>query len=231
MSNERFQAPSIRAIVTGIGVLVIGTILIVCNLTYIVKTAGWVLLLIPQQLGVIERTSPNEIQTIDLSTPGQEISFARSGSYFVYYEFPFVTNDLVDGRDVPPHLVLACRGTEAPVPFEVVERGLRPYDTPFARGRPVFRFSLSAPDACQLTHSIRWTSIAIVPDHVTGKEAAITGSYVVELAVLCAVFGAPLYLRGQRRRHQRQENRQQAAARAEAMRRVFRSDKSEPRKN
>jgi hypothetical protein len=224
MAGERYQPSSIRSIVTGIGIVVIAIVLIFCNLPNIVKTVGWALLLVPQQVGVIEGTSPDEIQTIDLSTPVQEIAFARSGAFLVYYEFPFSTNDSM--YDAPPDLVITCRGTDEQVPLELVDRGLRPYDTPFAKGRPVYAFKITTPDTCQLTHSIRSANISIVPDHVTGKEAVITAAYAVQLGVLGAGFGTPLCMRVRRRRRQQREQRRETVARADAMRQVLLSDEN-----
>ncbi len=227
MAGERFQRSSIRSMVVGIGIVVIATVLFFCNLSSIVKTMGWALLLVPHQLGLIEGSSPDEIQTVDLSTPVQEIAFARSGPFLVYYDFPFSSSD--SAHDAPPHLVITCRGTDERVPLEPVDRGLRLYDTPFAKGRPIYAFRITTPGACQLTHSIRSASISIVPDYGTGKETVIAAAYAVQLAALGAVFGTPLYVRGRRRRRQQREQRRETAARADAMRRVLLSGENTPK--
>jgi hypothetical protein len=81
-----------------------------------------------------------------------------------------------------------------------VERGMRPYDTPLAEGRPIFAFEVDAPDIFEFWYPSRSASISIVPDYTTGKEPIIVLAYILQIAILVVPFGIVYYRRYQRQR-------------------------------
>jgi hypothetical protein len=80
-----------------------------------------------------------------------------------------------------------------------VTRGLMPYDSPFADGRPVLRFSLDEPGVYRLNFPTPpAASVFFVPDTTTGKEWLIWLVYLGEVGLILGVPGW-FYIRGWRR--------------------------------
>ncbi|MFL5802100.1 MAG: hypothetical protein ACJ8CR_10220 [Roseiflexaceae bacterium] len=155
------------------------------------KFAGAPFLYLPDKLGILRQVRSTEIYAIDLASVPTTIDIAQPGRYLVFTgDFKLLQlNVLSDARN-KPWLSLRALETSRPVTLTSVARGLRPYDTPLTKGRPIFAFEIETPGAYEFSYPVRSASIALVPDYTTGNEVTITLVYAVQIAVILFVLGA-----------------------------------------
>lgn len=201
MTVQGYQAPRFRDIlVAPISFLAVLGLLFM--MSSVVKRVGDVLLYVPAKLGAVQRVAPEEVQAIDLRTASPAVlQFSQPGKYAVYTGDPTLLEaNTLHGQDAAIWLAMKSQATGEPVSIHSVGRGLRPYDTPLADGRPIFEFEIDAPGAYEAAYSYREAFIDVVPDYVSGKESAIWFAYAVEAGVLAVLLGIFNYFRFQRRR-------------------------------
>ena len=201
MSDQRYQPPSFRNIIIAnvIFLVLLGSL---CTFPSTVKRVGDVFLYIPSQLGLVQRVMPGEIRTIDLRTASPALlEITTPGQYAVFADsYELLMINTLSGENAWSWLDVKSRTTDEPVKVFPVERGIRPYDTPFAEGRPIFVFEINAPGSYEIAYLTRYAFISIVPDYTTGKEQVIVLAYVLQIAILLAPWGIAYYRRYQRQR-------------------------------
>lgn len=176
--------PTFRSILAGIAAAIL-LLLAVINLPLLVKSLGVVLGFLPSKIGLIQVVKPDEVMTIDISTSPSLINVATPGDYLLYtsnYDL-LVINDAVVEAESEPWLKIASESKED-IPVHLISRGMTWYDTIYAKGRPVARFSIESPGAYLITHPTRYDTASIVPNYEAGRENWITFIYLAELAVL-----------------------------------------------
>lgn len=199
MANHGYKPPGFLAIVGGVILFVI-MIGLVCSISTTVKVLGYGLLYLPSRLGLLDVPRPEDIQRLDLiSTPVD--AYFEPGTYEVFtsnYELLSISMQLEDTTSTTWfHVASATTGDPNKVDF--VLRGLMPYDTPFAEGRPVLRFTINDPGLYRLSFPTPpATSLYFVPDTTTGKEWLIWLTYLAEVGLILGVPGW-FYIRGWRR--------------------------------
>jgi len=201
MSSQSFRTPKIRDIALGIIAFLI-LLGLIRTISVWVKAVGMPFLYIPSRLGLVQMVSPGDVQIYPLTTNPKQFDFARAGRYAVFtndLDLLMIT-DLMIASDSPPWLTVTSQASGVAMPVAFVKRGLLPYDTPYAQGRPILTIEISRPGTYLLTHPGKGTLISFVPDYTTGKEGVIVAAYVIQLAVILGVLGAILYPRYQRRR-------------------------------
>lgn len=210
MAGGSPRAPRIRDILLGVIALVALTVALI-NLAVLVKAVGNALLIIPSALGVVRQVTRDEVFTYNLATSPTEVGFGRPGRYAIYaYDYDLLTtSDGLEEAGAPPWITLVSRTTGEAVPIAFTGRGLRPYDTILAKGRPVLTFVITRPGAYLMYHPARQADLSIVRDYVTGRERAIAAAYLVQIGVL---VGPPAVLLTRRYLARRQVRR--AAQRA-----------------
>jgi hypothetical protein len=190
MQNQSYKAPGFIAIIAGVILFVI-LVGLVCSLSTTVKVLGYGLLYLPSRLGWVEVPGPKSIHRLDLVTTPQDVYFDQAGSYLAFtsnYDLLSISMELEKSPTVSWFRV-ADASTGYPAQVEFVTRGLMPYDTPFAQGRPVVRFTIDKPGQYELQFPTPpGASLDIVPDTTTGKEWLIWLIYLGEVGV---VFGIP----------------------------------------
>ncbi len=217
MAGGTPRAPRIRDILLGLIALVALTVVLV-NLAVLIKLVGNALLVIPSALGVVRQVTRDEVFTYDLVTSPTEVGFGQPGCYAVYaYDYDLLTtSDALEEAGAPPWITLVSRTTGEAVPIMFVGRGLRPYDTVLAKGRPVLTFVITRPGAYLMYHPARRADLAIVRDYITGQERTIVAAYLVQIGV---VVGPPAILLTRRylaRRHVRREAQRARREQADA---------------
>jgi len=226
VSIQGYRPPKLSSIIVGPITFVLVLVLLFM-LSSVVKRVGDVFLYIPSKLGVVQRVEPEEVKRIDLTVPSPvSVELSRAGKYAVYTgDTALLEANAVYGKDSAAWLGIKSQSTGERIKTAGVERGLRPYDTPFAEGRPIFAFDVSQPDQYEVTYYYRQAFIFIVPDYVTGHEPAIWLSYAAELAVLLVIAAIISYPRRQRTRQKlesmgalRSQNRARVEASREAQR-------------
>ena len=192
MTSSSYRDPAIRNVV--LGILMFAVFLVtVCSLPQVVKTLGAGLLYLPSQLGLVEMVHRDEVQAIDMRSSPPQVDLPQARRYAVYtddYDL-LVISDEIMLAGAEPWLVVTSPGSHAKLRLTGIERGLMPYDSPYAAGRPVFTFEVTEPGVHDLTYPRRWATLYILPDTTSGKERLILLAYAVEVAILIAAVALP----------------------------------------
>jgi hypothetical protein len=205
--HSYYRPSSFRSLLVAILVLT-ATLLALWQLSDIVKLLGAPLLYLPAQLGLVEQVSHAEVHVIDpFEASPRLLIVSQPGRYAVYtgdVQLLERTNALVDHQEAPWLAVKSAEGhTSIAVAF--VERGLRPYDTPLAEGRPIFTFVVDTPGRYTLDLPERDGIITVVPDYTTGKEPIIWLVMLLQLGVMGTIVGVVVYIRTEPMRLRRQQ--------------------------
>jgi hypothetical protein len=211
MTEHRYYRPaSIHSLFIAILVLTV-MVLTLAQLPEVVKQLGEPLLFVPTQLGLVRQVSRADLHVIEpFETSPRLLILSQPGRYAVYTGDLHLLeriNALVDHQG-SPLLGVKSDKSNASIAVAFVERGLRPYDTPLAEGRPVFTFVIDTPGRYTLQLPEREGSITVVPDYTTGNESIILLAMVAQLGIAGAVAGGFVYVRTEPMRLRR---RQQAA--------------------
>jgi hypothetical protein len=223
MTTEDYRPPRILAIGIGIALFVI-LLGAVCSLSQGIKWAGSVLLIIPERLGLVRTVKPAEVFRFDMTQTPARVRFPTAGDYQVYtsdYDL-LVISDTLAQADEPPWLTVTSAGDGSAVSLSHISRGLLPYDTPHAPGRPVIEVGIPEPGEYLLDYPTRPAEISLVPDYVTGKEAVIYAAFAVQILIAATPFAILLYRREQRLLRRLRDARGQSTRRFEKIRRVAR---------
>jgi hypothetical protein len=191
MSNKGYHRPGVFAIIFGILAAFILLIMIL-SLADVVKWIGAAFLFIPDQLGMVDTVKRSEVYEIDLSAEERILPVETPGKYAVFtsdYDLLTIAQALGDTNSSSTWLKLIDPATGDVQALQSISRGLRPYDTPLAEGRPIFIFEVEKPVTFDITASRRPASIFVVPDYTTGKEPLIIFAYILELAIIVIVLG------------------------------------------
>jgi hypothetical protein len=179
------RTPRIRDIVFAIVALVV-LLFAFINLGAVVKLVGAGLMVIPSTLGIVQRVTAQEVFAYDLSKSPTDVGIGRPGRYAVYaYDYDLLTmSDQVEQSGGAPWITLKSQVTGEAVPVTFVSRGMRAYDTPLAKGRPVLSFVIDRPGVYVMLHPAKPVTISIVRDYVTGKERTLTLAFLAQIAVV-----------------------------------------------
>jgi hypothetical protein len=216
MTVQGYKQPTFLGIMAGILLFVL-LVALACSLSTTVKTLGYALLYVPSRLGWVQSVRPDDIRRLDLVHTPVVANFPESGTFLVYtsnLELLTISLQLEESNN-RAWLKVTQVGTGQPADVQLVKRGLLPFDTPFAEGRPVMRLVIPQAGLYQLNFPTPPAArIYFVPDTITGKEWLIWLVYALEIAI---VVGAPawFYLRRWRREAEdlaawRRTKRQQA---------------------
>ena len=185
MAGPTARTPRLRDIllaVIALGVLIVAFI----NLGAVVKLAGAGFMVIPSALGFVHRVSPQEVFTYDMSRSPTLVGISQPGRYALYaYDSDLLTtSDQLEQSNAAPWITLKSQITGEAVPVAFVGRGMRPYDTYLAKGRPVLSFVIAKPGMYVMTHPAQPVPISIVRDYVTGNERTLTLAILAQIAVV-----------------------------------------------
>lgn len=217
MAERGLHMPRLRDIVAGIVVAAVALTAFV-NLGDVVKLAGAPFLLLPSALGITRMVTRAEISQVSLASTPSLVAFPRAGRYAVYtsdYDL-LTTSDTLEQSGAPAWLTIRSRETGTQVPATLVHRGLRPYDTFLARGRPVITFTIPRPGIYELIHPAKPSLIFVLPDYTTGREKAIVLACWAQVAAIAVPlslwFGLPRLSRRQTELLQKRKKRDEAEA-------------------
>jgi hypothetical protein len=177
----------------------------------IVKKAGNVFLVLPDALGIIQHATPAEITATRLAWGYPVTVSLRSGSYLIFTgDIRMLAMSIVlqSNADIQPINWMTIRKADndgEEVPLSPVMRGLRPYDSAIADGRPIVRFNIAEKGSYEFFNEMRGANIRvhIVPDYVTGKEPVLLLLFLAQVLLLTLpVYGIYL-IRTRKARAQR----------------------------
>lgn len=209
MTTDRYRAPQFRSIGLGIGLFLI-LLTLVCSLSQGVKWAGKVLSFIPESLGWIQTVHRAEVVPLEMKASPIQVTFPRADVYQIYtsdYDLLVISDELAR-NDAAPWIRVTPANAASTVPITFIDRGLMPYDTPFASGRPVMILNIHEAGAYTLDFPTRPAIMTLVPDRTSGHEGSFLALYAAQLLLVAAPFALALYrrevrLRGNLRARQR----------------------------
>jgi len=210
MSSPSYTNPRLRNILLGI---LAATILLILFgfLGDIVKWTGAALLFLPARLGLIHQATTNEVLPADFSTSPTPVFFPQAGQYALYtsdYDLLVITDTLIESGGPPWLIITSSDGKRLPVTF--ITRGLRPYDTPLAKGRPIYTFGIPSAGTYTIVHPTRpLVTVYFVRDYVSGQESLHASLLLIEsLGLIGLVFYFNSRRHGQKQRRLRAERAQ-----------------------
>jgi len=159
----------------------------------VVKFIGFGLLWLPGKLGMVEQVYPAEVMTFVMADEPIKATFASAGKYAFYTHDPDmleVTDALMETNNPPWLDVIAPDGGEVSVAY--IERGMLPFDSPFAKGRPIYSFLIPVPGEYTLKMPRKLVEVDILPDVVSGREGALWLVLLLELGFLGGLASIPI---------------------------------------
>jgi hypothetical protein len=223
MSKEGFRPPRLLTIGLGIALFILFLIAL-CSLSQGVKWAGSVLLFIPERLGLVRTVQPSEVFEFDMTRSPAQVKFTRAGLYQVYtsdYDLLVISDQLAQS-DSAPWITVTDAVSGKPATVTHITRGLLPYDTPHASGRPVIEVEIPEAGDYLLDYPTRQAEISMVPDYVTGHEALINTAFAAQFLILALPFAVLLYRREQRTWEQSRAERARSIEQFAKIRRLAR---------
>ena len=234
MKDESYNPPTVRNIL--LGILLFAVMLAFLGyLGDITKWTGELLYFLPSRFGLIERVRPHEVIILEFSENPSQVYFPAPGRYAFYtsnIDLLEMSNVLMASPGAIPWLVFTSNSTSRVVPVEFIHRGLSIYDTPFARGRPIFSFYIPEAGTYTLAHPTRDTYVYLTPDSFTGREQLLVVVALAEIIPLGLLIAWLSTGRSRRRMRDLRALRQQQRVQAEQMlaRERKRRDKQDPDK-
>jgi len=211
---DRYRSPKIYAIIFGVLLFTV-LLMVVCFLSETIKTVGAPFLFLPEKLGLIEVASREQVVEIEMSSGSTVLDLLRSGKYAVYtkdYDLLVISDSLrevskkiTNVEDVNAWLTVRSVDTGKTVPVGFIYRGLMPFDSSLAQGRPVLNFEIAAPGKYELKYSSRKALMYVLPDYTSGKESRIYLIYLVETAILLVPIWKLYSVFSRRRKAKEQE--------------------------
>ena len=217
METHQPGQPKIISIIIGV-ILFMVLLAVFLSLGEIVKLAGAPFMFLPVKLGLVEEVNPSQVIRLNLNTHETALRFKSPGRYAVYTadrDLLEITNSL-EAAGTKPWLKVQSQLGGGTVPVSFVRRGLYPFDSVLARGRPVFTFVIETPGVYVLRHPARSAVAAILPDATTGKEGILTLAYILQIGVLSGLAGILIYRARRARLKRIQEIRQLKHIRGDA---------------
>jgi hypothetical protein len=209
MKESEYNPPLVRNILLGI-LAALAFFLMFNYLSQLVKWGGATMLFLPARLGIIRQASFSEVIQVDFSTSPTQVSFPRAGQYAFYtsnHDLLVITDMLIEAEGKPWLVLTSESGQKVPVAF--IARGLMPYDTPLASGRPIYTLQIPQAGNYTIAHPTRpLLTVQFVPDYVTGKERLHSSILTIETLGLIALGVFLVY-----RRRNKVEGRFKAARR------------------
>lgn len=158
---------------------------------------------IPSKLGIQEQVGDNDKHLIELANPATPVQLNKAGLYALY------SNDIEVIHHIRQYeaswLTLEEQATKLPTTLWVVERGVRPYDTLLARGRPLLRFQIVQPGSYVVLQSSGIIgTLTLVPDPNAQREKALNWAYAMQFFFIIAVVLIIYYRRYQWEQAQQQ---------------------------
>ncbi len=197
-SGFGYEKPSLRSFAVAVIASLAILLLVFRYVPTLTKGTGAVLSFVPDQLGITEQVGAEEVIVIPLEGSRTTLEL-EGGTYAVYT----ADETLLRASLGAPSAWLNIRSVDTGEAVEVsrIDRGLRPYDTLAAAGRPIIRFEIEESGRYEFAHPARGatSAITVVPDYTVGQERTIWLSYLVQIAVIVLPVAIIYYTRRQAR--------------------------------
>lgn len=227
MTSDSYRPARLRSIGIGIAIFVV-LLLALCSLSQGVKWFGSVLLFLPERLGLVRTVRPGEVLDLEMSKSPTQVTFARPGLYQVYtsdYDL-LVISDQLATSDAPPWVRITQVDGGPPVLVTYIKRGLLPFDTPHAAGRPVMEIEIIEPGSYTLDYPTRKATMSLAPNYASGRETLIYAAFGVQIFLLALPFLRMLLRREQQTRSLVRAKRRQSLEHFEKLRNLARGPDS-----
>lgn len=190
MSADSYRPSSIRAIVLGIIAFII-ILSIFCGLAEVIKSVGAPFLILPEKLGWIPDVSRDDVVTVNMENKAIQINFDRTGDFVVYaynYDLLVMTDELAKANAIPWMKIENTQSGQQ-IAVDYIQRGLTPFDSSNARGRPIFHFIVPEKGNYRISYPSRQVLLYFLPDQVTGNMGIILFCFVIQVIILAIPVG------------------------------------------
>lgn len=215
MPASKFIPPTFRHMIIA-GVILVVVLIALANSPQVFKTFGSLFLYIPHKLGLIKAIAPQDVYTVPLSSSPLPLKIAKSGRYAMYTDnTDFLLHNQVATE---PWLAITSQTTSQQITISFVQRGIRLYDTPLVKGRPVLTFQIDTPGNYEIWGPVlsRPAIISIVPDYTTGQELTLTFVYLAQISLVIVPIIIVYYWRYQARSAVRRAEQEQKRKQSDA---------------
>jgi hypothetical protein len=199
-----YRSPTCRSIALG-GIAFLALMVGALRSAEIVKLIGSPLLILPERMHLIDSLHANDITRIDSNGELEMVfDFMRPGLYAIYTANTSLllnTNARIDEGKLPTVSMSLKPMAEMRFSSNTSERGLRIFDTRFARGRPIVGFQIERPGRYVLLSPSIEATIFLVPDYTTGKEGLLTLAYLFQAGIIFTPIAVLFYRQYRKQRH------------------------------
>lgn len=185
MSEASYRPTSGRAIILGITAFTI-LLGLICGLSEVLKTVGSPFLFIPQQLNIIPTVTRADVMEYEMRQSPVDVQLQRTGEYAVYtrdIDLLIITDQILEA-DGNPWFNIINQSSGEKVKVNFVHRGLIPFDSALAKGRPVYTFDIQNPGSYQFSFPRRYATIYVLPDNIVGNEGTVIFWAAIQLMIL-----------------------------------------------
>ncbi len=193
MSDTSYRPSSARAIILGITAFIL-LMSILCGLSEVLKTVGSPFLILPQQLNIIPKVTRADVMSFEMRQSPVDVQLQRSGEYAVYtkdIDVLIITDQMAESGHAWFKVTDSASGEKIDVQF--VKRGLIPFDSALAKGRPVYTFDIQHAGQYQFSFPRRYATIYVLPDNIVGNEGTVLFFVILQVALLA--FPASYFIR------------------------------------
>ncbi|MGB9641439.1 MAG: hypothetical protein ACPL4H_11050 [Anaerolineales bacterium] len=167
-------------------------LIFISHLGEIVKGLGFLLYIPLDKLGLVRQVTKDEVTAVDMSVTNQEIDFEVAGQYAFYtsnLDLLLITDAILEGEN-KPWIRLEKLDDGQQIKVEFIERGLMVYDTPFAKGRPIFTFFIPSHGKYRMQNATQPGAVGyFVRDYISGNEQKYTIFFISEIILICLPIG------------------------------------------
>jgi hypothetical protein len=115
-----------------------------------------------------------------------DVQLQRTGEYAVYtrdIDLLIITDQILEA-DGNPWFNIINQSSGEKVKVNFVHRGLIPFDSALAKGRPVYTFDIQNPGSYQFSFPRRYATIYVLPDNIVGNEGTVIFWAAIQLMIL-----------------------------------------------
>jgi hypothetical protein len=195
----------------------------------IVKKGGDVLLIVPDSLGFVHRVDPAEIHSCSLQPETAVTVHLEIGRYLIYTDdirILSMMSVLEANTNTATTKWLVVLGTDHQgknTVLDLVTRGVRAYDTPYAAGRPILQFDITGAGNYRILNKMTGLGmvVSIVPDHTSGRGHLISILFLVQITIVILLIYGIYTFRTRKTRAARKHRQREQRLRADQLIALF----------
>ncbi|MCP4978480.1 MAG: hypothetical protein GY931_20230 [Maribacter sp.] len=194
--SETFHPPSFRQL--GLGLIVgaivfVGFLYSVSALPFIASFLTAPLLFIPDQLGLVDNVTKDDIITINVPVE-HKLELPQAGKYIIY------STELLPAKD---RVLLKSQETNRQIETSIILDGVNAYEGEFVKGQPIFEFEIEQAGGyefyLQNVPNDSGATLYVIPDNSTQNQTVLMASCLLHMLVIGLIGRQIYYWRNEQR--------------------------------